>query len=75
MRLGRILLSFGVLAACLSAAGPDPVLGKWKMNAEKSHAGGPPLRSAIRTYAARSTRTSWSTTESNSYSPAGSNFP
>ena len=50
----RLAVSLTVLALLpllnLSAADPDPFLGKWKLNWDKSHSSEPKPKSAVRTY-------------------------
>ena len=48
----RVITTFCLLTAplLLSGAEPDPFLGKWKLNWDKSHSAGPAPKSAVRTY-------------------------
>ena len=51
MRLTASLTLLTILPLLnLSAADPDPFLGKWKLNWDKSHSSEPQPKSAIRTY-------------------------
>jgi hypothetical protein len=51
MHLARILLSLNLLSVLAAGADTDHVLGKWKLNWERSHSNGSAPKSVIRTYA------------------------
>ena len=56
MRLREISVAVGTLAICLTAdigraQPPDPIVGTWHLNAQKSKfSPGPPLKSAVLTF-------------------------
>lgn len=50
MAAARIPLLMVMLSAVLLGANTDPVIGRWQLNWEKSHAEGAAPKSAIRTY-------------------------
>jgi hypothetical protein len=50
MRFVRIPLLAVLLSALLLGANTDPVIGRWKLNWEKSHSEGAAPKSVIRTY-------------------------
>jgi hypothetical protein len=51
MGLARILLSLNLLSVVATGADADYVLGRWKLNWQRSHSSGPVPKSVIRTYA------------------------